>query len=172
MHPSPRCIDHLHLVQDSHVDPILVPEFFRCADNEGFFLVDNPADIVRDPSGGKGGVRASLEDDYFQLGQSTLCLRGRAHPGCIAADDNQLYLGHDYFSFSVPAIYQVSSVLILLNYVSACLTLACSGGLLFEAGQNGLEKCVLDELGDDLPGAGFRISYRARDIRPGGNLLL
>src|SRR5665647_1052337 len=54
----------------------------------------------------------------------------------------------------------------------ACSALTCSGGLLFKAGQDGFEKCALDELADDLPGAGFRISYRTRDIHPGGNFLL
>jgi hypothetical protein len=76
------------------------------------------------------------------------------------------------FLISIPAIYQVISVPIIQNYAFACSTLACSGGFLFKAGQDRLEKCVLDEFCDDLPGAGFRISYRARYIRPGGNLLL
>jgi hypothetical protein len=88
-------------VKNSHVDSILLPEFFRGTDNERFSLVDNPADIVGDSSGGKGGVRASLEDDDIQLGPSTLCLRGSAHPGGIAADYNQLYLCHGYFSFLI-----------------------------------------------------------------------
>lgn len=117
-------------------------------------------------------MRTALEDDYFQLGQSTLCLRGSAHPGCISADDDQLCHGHDFFSFLIPALIQVGSVLIFQNYASVCSTLSCTGGLLFKAGKNRLEKCVLDELGDNLPGACFRISHTARDVCLGGNFLM
>jgi len=52
-YPSPRRIDLLHLVQNSRIDSIPLPKLFRCTDNELFFVVDNPADIVGDPSGGK-----------------------------------------------------------------------------------------------------------------------
>ena len=55
---------------------------------------------------------------------------------------------------------------------SACSPFTCSGGLLFKTGQDGFEKCVFDELADDLPCAGFRIPCLARDIRSGSNLLL
>jgi hypothetical protein len=96
-------------VQDSDIDPILLPEFFRRANNERFFLVDNPADIVGDPSGGKGTVRASLEDDDFQLGPAALCLRGSAHPCCIAADDNQPFFGHGYFSYLISSIFRTAA---------------------------------------------------------------
>jgi hypothetical protein len=60
MHLSPRRIDLRHFVQNSHVDSIPLPELFRGTDNELFFCVDDPADVIRDPSGGKGGVRAPL----------------------------------------------------------------------------------------------------------------
>jgi hypothetical protein len=63
MHPSPRRIDLHHLVQNSCIDPIPFPELFRGADNQLFFSVDNPADVVGNTSGGKGGVGAPLEDN-------------------------------------------------------------------------------------------------------------
>jgi hypothetical protein len=85
-------------MHDSHVDSIQLPEFFRRTDNERFFLVDNPADIVGYPSGGKRGVRTSLENDDIQLGTATLCLGRSTHPRRIAADYNQLFFGHCYFS--------------------------------------------------------------------------
>jgi hypothetical protein len=74
MHLSFRRIDLLHLMQDPHIDSIPLPELFRCTDNERLFLVDDPADIVGDSSGGKGGVRAPLEDNNIQFGPVTLCL--------------------------------------------------------------------------------------------------
>jgi hypothetical protein len=73
-------------VQNSCVDPISLPEFFRGADNQLFFSVDNPADVVGNTSGGKGGVGTSLENDNILLGTATLCLGGGAHPRSIAAD--------------------------------------------------------------------------------------
>jgi hypothetical protein len=50
-------------VQNFCLDAILFPEFFRGADNELFFGIDNPADIVGYPSGGKRGVGTPLKDD-------------------------------------------------------------------------------------------------------------
>ena len=98
MHPSPRRIDLHHLVENSHVDSIFIPERFRGADNQFLFSVDNPADVVGNPSGGKGGVGALLEDDDIQLGPATLCLGGGAHPCGIAADDDQSFFCHGYSS--------------------------------------------------------------------------
>ena len=94
-HRSPRRIDLLHLVQNSRVDSIPLPELFRGADNELFFLVDNPADVIGNPSGGKRGMWAPLEDDDPQLGTATPRLGGGAHPRGIAADDDQSLFGHD-----------------------------------------------------------------------------
>jgi hypothetical protein len=88
---------------DSGIDPIAFPKFLRGADNEFFFRVDNPADVIRNASGGIGGVRAPLKDDDVQLGPMTLCLGGGAHSRCIAADNNQSFLGHDFTPRSVDA---------------------------------------------------------------------
>ena len=94
MHLSPRRIDLLHLVQDSRVDSVPLPELFRGADNKLFFRVDNPADVIGNPSGGKGGVRAPLKYDDVQLGPAALCLGRCAHPRCIAADDDKPFFAH------------------------------------------------------------------------------
>ena len=94
MHLSPRSIDLRHLVQNSHVDAILLPECFRATDNELFFRVDNPADVIRDTSGGKGGVGAPLEDNDIQLGTTTPCLGSGAHSSSIAADNDQSFFCH------------------------------------------------------------------------------
>jgi len=98
MHLSPRRIDLYYFVQNSRVDTIPLPEFFRGADNELFFLVDNPADVVGDPSGRKGSVGTTLEDDDIQLGSATPRLGGGAHPRGIAADDDKFFFGHDSYS--------------------------------------------------------------------------
>lgn len=67
-HLYPRRIELLHLMQNPCFDSIPFPELFRGANNELFFRVDNPADIVGNPAGGKGGMGAPLEDDDVQLG--------------------------------------------------------------------------------------------------------
>jgi hypothetical protein len=43
-------------------------------------------------------MRTSLENDDIQLGTATLCLGRSTHPRRIAADYNQLFFGHCYFS--------------------------------------------------------------------------
>jgi len=85
-------------VQHSRVDAIALPEGFRGADDELFFRVDNPADVIGDPSGGKGRVRAPLEDDDLQLGPATFSLGGGTHPRGIATDDDQSLFCHDFSS--------------------------------------------------------------------------
>lgn len=69
-----RWINLLNFMKNSDVNPFPLPKLFRSADNERFFLVDNPADIVGYPSGGKGGMRAALEDDNLQLGTAAFGL--------------------------------------------------------------------------------------------------
>jgi hypothetical protein len=77
----------------------MLAELFRSTDNEFFFRVDNPADEIGYPSGGKRGVRASLEDDNLHLGATTFCLRCGTHSGCIASDYDQFFSGHGSLSF-------------------------------------------------------------------------
>ena len=66
--PSRRRINLLDFMKNSDVNPVPLPKLLRGADYERFFLVDNPADIVGDPSGGKRGMGAALEGDNLQLG--------------------------------------------------------------------------------------------------------
>jgi hypothetical protein len=61
-------------MKNSDVNPVPLPKLFRRTDNERFFPVDNPADIVGNPSGGKGGMRAALKNDNFQLGTAAFGL--------------------------------------------------------------------------------------------------
>jgi len=95
--PCPR-IKLLYFMKNSDVNSVPLPKLFRCADNERFFPVDNPADIVRDSSRGKGGMRAALKDDNLQLGTTAFGLRSGTHSGCITADNNQSCLAHLPFS--------------------------------------------------------------------------
>ena len=83
---------------DADIDPLPLPKLFRRADNQCFFFVDNPADIIGDPSGGIGGVRASLENDDIQVGSTAFGLGCGAHPRGIAADDDKPFLGHGFAS--------------------------------------------------------------------------
>lgn len=79
-----------------HVDAVPFPEFFRSADNEFFFLVDDPADEIRDPSGGEGSMGTPFKDDDIQFGTAAPCLGGGAHPRGISTDNNQSFFAHDY----------------------------------------------------------------------------
>lgn len=64
----------LDFMENPNVNPVPLPKCFRSADDERFFLVDNPADIVGDPSGGIGGMGAALEDNNLQLGTTAFGL--------------------------------------------------------------------------------------------------
>jgi hypothetical protein len=84
---SPRRIDLFNFMENSDVNSIPVPELFRSADDEYIFTVDNPADIVGNPSGGKRGMWAPFKDNNFQIGAPAFSLRCGAHPCCIATDN-------------------------------------------------------------------------------------
>jgi hypothetical protein len=60
-------VDFRDLMKGSGVNVPLFPEFFRCDGDEGLEVVDDTADVVRDASGRVRGVRASLEDNDFQI---------------------------------------------------------------------------------------------------------
>jgi hypothetical protein len=83
-------------VQNPHVDAIPLPKLFRGADYEFFFLVDDPADEIGDPSGGKGGMWTPFENDDVQFGTASPCLGGGAHSRGISTDDDQFGIGHAY----------------------------------------------------------------------------
>jgi len=86
-------------VLNPHVDAIPLPELFRGPDNQFFFRVDNPADVIRDPSGGKRGMGTPFEDDDVQLGTMPFCLGGGTHSRGITADDNKSFFGHGLSSW-------------------------------------------------------------------------
>jgi len=91
--PCPR-IKLLYFMVNSDVNSVPLPKFFRRTDNERFFPVDDPADIVGYSSGGKRGMRAALKDDNLKLRTMAFGLRSSTHPGGIAADNNQSCLAH------------------------------------------------------------------------------
>lgn len=91
-------------MQCPRIDSIFLPELFRGTDNELFFLVDNPADVVGNPSRGKGRVGASLENDDLQFGPAALRLGRGAHPRGISADDNEFFLGHDSYPLQINTV--------------------------------------------------------------------
>jgi hypothetical protein len=95
----PRRIDFFDFMADADIDPLFLPECFRSPDNERIFIVDNPADIVGNPSGGIRYVRAPLENDDLKVRTATFGLGGGAHPRRIAADNNQPFRGHGFCSF-------------------------------------------------------------------------
>jgi hypothetical protein len=63
-HLSPCRIDLFHFMQHSYIDFIVLPKLIRSTDNELFFCIDYPADVIRDTSSGIGSMWASLKDDY------------------------------------------------------------------------------------------------------------
>jgi hypothetical protein len=87
---------------NSYVDPITLAELLRRTDDQYLLLVDNPADIVGDPSGGEGGVRAPLENDDFQLGVVAFGLGSGAHPGGIPPDNDESFFFHVVISNELP----------------------------------------------------------------------
>lgn len=82
------------LMQDAGIDIALLPEGLRGQGNKGMYVVDNPADVVGDPSRGIRGMRGTLKDDDLQVRSLPAGLRGRAHPRGIAADNHQSLFTH------------------------------------------------------------------------------
>jgi hypothetical protein len=87
-HP-PLCQVYFHdLVESSSVNILLLLKSLRCTGDQRLNVVDNPADVVGDPSGGIRGVRASLEGNDLQFRPLPTGLRGRTHSRRITANDH------------------------------------------------------------------------------------
>ena len=67
MDPPPLEVDLGDLMVDAGIDVALLPEGLRGQGNKGLYVVDNPADVVGNPSRGVRGMRAALKDDDLQL---------------------------------------------------------------------------------------------------------
>jgi hypothetical protein len=94
MDPSPLQVELGDLVEDAGIDIALLPEGLRGQGNEGMYIVDNPADVVGDPSRRIRGMRAALKDDDLQVRSLPAGLRGSGHPRCITADYHQSLFFH------------------------------------------------------------------------------
>src|SRR5262245_61017091 len=84
-------------MQNARIDVLLLTKRLRCTSDQLSRVVDNLADIVRDPSGGVRGVRAALEGNDFKLGSSPTGLRCRTHPRRIATDNHESFCSHKEF---------------------------------------------------------------------------
>ena len=98
MHPPPGDVDGLYLVEGTCVDIVLITKSLRRTSDQRLDVVDNPADVVGDPSGGVGGVGTAFEGDDFKLGPSPTRLRRRAHARRIAADHDKSLSSHGAFA--------------------------------------------------------------------------
>jgi hypothetical protein len=86
------------LMQDTGIDAVFIPKFFRCDGNELPDIVDNLADIVGNASGRVGCMGPFLEGNDIQIRIESLCLGRRAHARRIAADDYESFLRHRSFT--------------------------------------------------------------------------
>jgi hypothetical protein len=94
MDPSPLEVDFGDLMVDAGINIPLLPEDFRGQGNEGMYIVDNPADVVGNPSRGIRGMRGAFKDDDLQVRSQTAGLRSRAHPCGVPADNHQSLSSH------------------------------------------------------------------------------
>jgi hypothetical protein len=67
MNPPPFQVDLGDLMEDAGIDIPLIPEDLRGQGNERMYIVDNPADVVGDPSRGIRGMRAAFKYNDFQV---------------------------------------------------------------------------------------------------------
>ena len=81
------------------VDSLFLPKGFRGTNDQRVDVIDNPADVIGDRSGGIRGMGAFFKSLDFQLRAQTPGLRSRAHPRGISSDYNQSFFGHLEFSF-------------------------------------------------------------------------
>jgi hypothetical protein len=75
-------------MESTNIDALFLPEYLRSASYKSLDIVDNPADVIREPSSRVGSVRTALKADNLHVRPLATGLRGRAHSRCVAADDN------------------------------------------------------------------------------------
>src|SRR5688500_4311431 len=84
-------VDPRYLVADADVDRLFLAELLWLTDDQRIDVVYDLADEVRDAAGRVRGVMAALEcEDLELVGSFELaCLRSRAHPRGVPADDHE-----------------------------------------------------------------------------------
>lgn len=88
-------IDFGDFLKNSGINPLFLPKRLRGADHENSDIIDNPADVIRDPSGRVRGVRALFESEDLEFGFLTTSLRSCAHSCRISANDNEPFFSHN-----------------------------------------------------------------------------
>jgi hypothetical protein len=91
-------IDLGDFMQDTGIDAVFIPKFFRRDRYELPDIVDNLADIIGNASGRVGCMGSFLEGYDVQVRLQPFCLGRRAHSGGIPADDNKSFLCHISFT--------------------------------------------------------------------------
>jgi hypothetical protein len=91
-------IDLGDFMQDTGIDAVFIPKFFRRDGNELPDIVDNLADIIGNASGRVGCMGPFLEGYDVQVRLQPFCLGRRAHSGGIPADDNKSFSRHISFT--------------------------------------------------------------------------
>jgi len=81
-------------VENAGVNIVLFAEGLRPASDELVNVVGNPADEVRDRSGGVRRVWPPLKYGDLQVGAAAPRLRRGAHPRCITSNDYQPFFAH------------------------------------------------------------------------------
>jgi hypothetical protein len=87
-------IDGGDAVMNPSVNVLLFSKDLRRADDQWIQCIDNPADVIGEPSGGIGSVRALFKGNDFPVRFLPADLGRRAHSSGIAANDNQSFTGH------------------------------------------------------------------------------
>jgi hypothetical protein len=82
-------------MKDAGIDVLPLAKGVRVAGYEGLSVVDNPADVVGDPSSGVGGVGTALKGHDNQARSPPPCLGCRAHPAGVTTYYNEPLFGHD-----------------------------------------------------------------------------
>jgi hypothetical protein len=95
LHPLLTEIDFRNLLKNPGVDPLLFPESFRGSDHQAPYVIDNPADVVGNRSGGVRRMRALFKGKDFERRFLTAGLRSSAHSCCVAADYDESFFGHE-----------------------------------------------------------------------------
>jgi hypothetical protein len=78
-----------------HFNVLFVPEILRRSCDQALLVIDDPADVVGNASGGIGGMGPPFKDGDLHIFVTAACRGSGAHPCGIASDDDESFLRHD-----------------------------------------------------------------------------
>src|SRR5262249_28558461 len=92
---------------NARLDVVFFFEGHRATDDQSLKVMNDVAGVVGNAARRIRGMQAALEDDDVQVWSSASGLRGGAHPGSVAANNDKSFFCHKFMTLSL-AFYGMS----------------------------------------------------------------